>query len=368
MRSAGDLVLAGVLALLGVATAPLIDGFSQVDARVDTLAVALILAAAAPLWVRHRWPEVVLVAVGAATSVYLIVGYPYGPILFSLAVAVYTLASHRPLATAAAWSLGIGVAVLVHVFTNEAALPGLLGLAPGSAWIVVPFAVGTVRRVVNEAADRERADAQRRLLDDERVRVAQEVHDIVGHGLAAIQMQADIALHLRERKPDQSLVALDAISRTSADALSELHVTLGALGRAPADDDHRAPTPGLERIDELCRRMARAGVTVALSVVGDRRPLPAAADVAAYRVVQETLTNVVKHASHRHADVLVEFTAEGVTLRVRNQAAGQSAPRPGMGISGMRRRVEALGGRFSAGPGEPGVFEVVAWLPAAASP
>lgn len=362
---AADALLAAVLGALGIVAAPFIDGGTPSDRAVDLAGLALIVAAAAPLVVRRRWPVAVMALVGASASAYLIVGYPYGPILFSLAVAVYTAARLRPLGTAGPWSAGVGAVLLLHVFTNDAAIGGVLGLAPGSAWVVVPFAVGLARRMVSESGDRDRADAQRRLLDDERLRVAQEVHDIVGHGLAAIQMQADIALHLETRKPGQAHVALDAISRTSADALAELRSTLGSVRRDPsAADDARAPTPGLDRVDELCRRIEAAGVTVEVSVTGRRRAVPPAVDVAAYRIVQESLTNVVKHAADRRATVGVHYDDAAVRLRVTNQARVGATPGTGLGIAGMHRRVAALGGHLTAGADtHPGVFAVAATIP-----
>jgi signal transduction histidine kinase len=138
------------------------------------------------------------------------------------------------------------VVLLTHLFTNDAALDGWLGLIPASAWVVVPYAVGTTVRLTREAAELVRSEALRQQLDDERLRIAEEVHDVVGHGLAAIQMQADIALHVAEREPGQTRAALERISRTSAEAFEELRSTLHLIRRA--GEIPRVPTPGLDRI------------------------------------------------------------------------------------------------------------------------
>src|SRR5699024_5803841 len=153
------------------------------------------------------------------------------------------------------------------------------------------------RRAVAQAAVREREAADQRLVDAERLRLSQEVHDVVGHGLAAIQMQADIALHVQENRPEHARQALAQISRASSEALEGLRAVLSAAHPA-SDEEARAPTPGLARLDGLLARVQQAGVDVSCQTKGTGRPLPAAVDVAAYRVLQEALTNVVKHSPH----------------------------------------------------------------------
>src|SRR5690606_17800216 len=151
------------------------------------------------------------------------------------------------------------------------------------------------------------AETERRKLEEERLRLATEVHDIVGHGLAAIQMQADVALHIADANPRQARVALEAISSASAAALSELRATLSSITPASEGrDDSHAPTPGIARVDDLVRRVRDAGVAVELTVTGEQRRVPPEVDVTAYRIVQEALTNVVKHAAERRATVRVD--------------------------------------------------------------
>jgi signal transduction histidine kinase len=343
--------LSAALILIGLVTLPLINWHSAGDRPVDALAAALVVAAGAATAVRSRWPALLVAA--ACTATYLIIGYPYGPILLSVAVCVYAVARNYPPRRAATWSALALALILSHLlFTG----PGPAGLIPGLAWVVIPFTVGTARRQVVEAQQRERAESERRIVDAERLRLAQEVHDVVGHGLAAIQMQADIALHLRHTRPEMAHEALTAISAASAEALEELRVAL-----APSQET--GPTPGLARVPALCDRVRTAGVAVDLDVDGTPSPLPAAADLVAYRVLQEALTNVVKHSARPHATVAIHHRADGVDLRVVNQVidVGEGIGE-GFGISGMRRRVEHLGGTFSAGPRE-GTFAVTAVIP-----
>jgi signal transduction histidine kinase len=364
----GEVGLAVGLLALGLVTLPFVDELRTDDRSPDLLAVALVALAAGVTAARRRWPVPTLVVATAAVSAYLVIGYPYGPVLATVAVSVYSVARRLPLVPAAVACTGSLLVLVAHVFTNPAALDGAAGLIPASAWVAIPFTVGVARRTVQEAVARERAESERRLVDAERLRLAQEVHDVVGHGLAAIRMQADIALHLQRTKPGQAHVALEAISRASSDALAELRTTLAAISPSPADGDpeNRAPTPGLARVDELRRRVEDAGVTVELVVHGPPRTLPAAADLAAYRILQESLTNVVKHSPHPMATVEIAYRADAVTVTVANQDLAAGDHVEGFGIAGMRRRVAHLGGTLTAGPARPGVFEVRATIPCAA--
>jgi signal transduction histidine kinase len=333
---------------------------------------ALVVVAALVLAVRRRWPEVSLAVTTAASTVYLVLGYPYGPILVSFFVAVYTVAAHRPVRRAAT-VCGIALAaLLMHVFVGLRS-PGLLGIMPAAAWVAVPFALGATVRVGRESAARARAEQARQLADGERLRVAREVHDVVGHGLAAIYMQAEIALHLLAKRPEQAEAALAAISRTSKEALDELRVTLTVVRQEEAGAE-RAPTPGLTQLPELRDRLAGAGLPVDVEVTGEPRPLPVAVDLAAYRVVQESLTNVLRHAGRATAAVRVGYAPTEVSVEVTDTGRGAATAGPdggrsgagpggGHGLAGMRERVTALGGTFTAGPGPGGGFRVYATLP-----
>ncbi|MBM0277775.1 sensor histidine kinase [Micromonospora tarensis] len=349
-------------------------GDNQPGSRpVDAACRALIAVAALVLALRRRAPLVTLAVVTVATSTYLLIGYPYGPILLSFLLAVYTVAVRLPVRPAALAAGGAFVLLVAHVFVGRGPAPGWVGVLPASAWVVVPFAVGVVVRVSREAAARtrveearDRAEQARRQADEERLRIAQEVHDVVGHGLAAISMQADIALHLLPKRPEQAEVALTAISRTSREALDELRVTLGAVRRGA----ERTPVPGLARLPGLRDRLAGAGLVVELRVTGDPRELPAPVDLAAYRVAQEALTNVLRHAGVASAEVTVDYRADEVTVEVTDRGVGDRGTgtepaddESGHGLAGMRERVAALGGRLATGPRAGGGFRVYATLP-----
>jgi signal transduction histidine kinase len=381
----GDGLLTVALATVGVVGTAGADMRTDADVTPDGRAYALVLGAALALSVRRVWPLVTLAVCAAAASTYLVLGYPYGPILFVLVVAVYTAARHLP-ARVAGSAAGVALAgLLIHTFAGAGDRPGLIGAVPASAWVVVPFAAGVTIRLSREAVARDRADQLRRYADAERLRVAQEVHDVVAHGLAAINMQAEIALHLMDRRPEQAEPALAAISRTSREALDELRATLTAVRRAgpapgepggarsPGDaagPDDLAPTPGLARLDALIARMSDTGVPVRVETDGERRDLPAVVDLAAYRVIQEALTNVLRHAGTATATVLLHYRPGALVVEVTDTGRGASAGgRPGgHGVLGMRERVTALGGTFEAAPAPGGGFRVHAELPVEPKP
>ena len=359
----GDAALAAALAVIGVTGTAFL--FLDADRSPNVPALAMAAGAALILVVRRRWPLVTLAVATVLASAYLLLSFPYGPILFSFFVAVYTVARHQPLNRAAP-AAGAALAILLaHLLTNDDAIPGVLGLGPATAWVVVPFAIGVTVRLSRQAVARERAEVVRRRVYDERLRVAQEVHDVVGHGLAAIKMQADIALHLLAKKPEQAETALTAISRTSTEALDELRATLAAV-RWTGPERARAPVSGLDRLDDLRRRMEAAGLRVELETTGTPRNLPAAVDLAGYRVVQESLTNVLRHADAMVATVRIGYETDAVVIAISNPAsppAAVPAHAAGLGIPGMRGRVTALGGDFTAGPTAEGRFEVHAAIP-----
>jgi signal transduction histidine kinase len=348
---------AGVTGLFG-------DQFSPVDQPVDRWAVAMVAAAGLTLAASRRAPLPVLAVVAVLTAGYLLLGYPYGPVFLPLVVAVYTVGRHVPLRRALVACAAVLPLLLAHLATHPDALPGWLGVIPGSAWVAVPFVVGATMRMAREADDRARAEALRAGVMDERLRLAQEVHDVVGHGLAAIHMHADITLHVLAREPERARSALEAISRSSAEALEELRSTLQVVWRP---EDTSAPTPGLGRVEELCARIRHAGVAVDLAVSGHRpADLAPAVDLAAYRIVQEALTNVVRHSPVPSARVAVRYEESGIELMVTNPGTGLRLLDVGFGLAGMRRRATALRGTFRAGP-TAGGFEVAARLPAQAA-
>ncbi|MEP6665864.1 MAG: sensor histidine kinase [Nocardioidaceae bacterium] len=358
----GDVALAVPLTVVGIFGTVGADMRTDADRPIDAAGLALVVAAALVVVVRRRWPLVTLVAATMFTATYLAVGYTYGPILLSFVVAVYTVARHHPLGKAVPAALAAVALLLVHLFTNDNALPGFVGVIPASAWVTVPFAIGVTARLTQESMSHARTEAVRQRVDDERLRVAQEVHDIVGHGLAAIKMQADVALHVLPKKPEQAEAALNAISRTSTDALDELRATL-AVVRPGDSEPTRSPRLGLDRLDDLNRRMSAAGVHVRRETTGTARELPAAVDLAGYRIVQESLTNVLRHSEAKVATVRIRYETDAVVITISNAAVAITNRSDGIGIPGMRKRLIALGGDFAAGPTSDGQFEVRASIP-----
>jgi signal transduction histidine kinase len=278
--------------------------------------------------------------------------------MMSLGIAVYSLARYCPPRRSAIAAAVALAALLTHLVTNEQAWSEALGGWPSSAWVVVPYAAGLSVRLTRLAREQERAQH----VADERIRLAQDVHDIVGHNLAAIKMQADVALHLIRKNPGQAEAALCAISGASGEALGELRTALTEL----RSDGSRSPTPGLARLDELGDRMRAAGLRVRIERTGTPRALPGPVDVAGYRVVQEALTNVLRHGPVPQARVRVRYGDGGVSLVITNPVPrGFPAPEPGrgMGLAGMQRRVASLGGRCLAAITADSYFQVTADIP-----
>jgi signal transduction histidine kinase len=359
-----DTLLAGALLVLCLAVSRLAGARQPGTAAVDAMAYALVTVAVLALVGRRRWPVATMIVTVVAVSAYLLAGYPYGPVMISVVIAAYTLAAELPLRRAAPVAAAAIAVLLVHLLTGSRDWTGLL---PGASLIAVPFAVGATARLGREQAARAREDRIRDAAYDTRLQVAQEVHDVVGHGLAAINMQAEIALHVLPKRPEQAEEALTAIARTSKEALDELRATLAVVRSDPSAP--RTPGAGLDQLDALVERLGGTGVPIHVHVTGPRRDLPATVDLAAYRVVQESLTNVLRHAGKASATVRVTYRSDGVAVEVADDGRGPATPvTPGNGIPGMRTRVEAVGGTFTAGPGAGGGFRVRADLPVGGGP
>jgi len=358
-----DAAIAAALLAVALVAAPVLDVTPGTRQPVDALGYALMALAIVPIVTRRAFPLISFAITVGAIAGYLIGGFAYGPIFLPLAVVAYTLGRHIPLVPALVAALAGYGAILAHLLVRHAVLPGLLGLLPAAAWIVVPLTIGIARRLVLEARAREQVQLERRLIDDERLRLAGEVHDVVGHGLAAIQMQADIALHVGATDGERTRHALQSISEASAAALSELRATIARI--APDEADSRVPTPGLASINGLVARMGRAGLDARLSVRGTVRQATPSTDLVGYRIVQESLTNAVKHSRSKIARVEVTYADAEVRLEIVSPHDGSGDVAEGFGIAGMRRRAEDAGGDLSVSA-EGGSFTVCATLPLAA--
>lgn len=246
-----------------------------------------------------------------------------------------------------------------------------VGVAVGvAAWLLVLLAITELIRLRGQrgaALQRGREEQLRRRASEDRMRIARDLHDVLAHNISVINVQANTALHLMDRQPDRAKEALTAIHGVSKEALNELRAVLGVLrdGEHAEDIAPRAPSPGLARLPDLLSSVRTAGLDVQLTSEGAIRPLPADADIAAYRVIQESLTNVRRHSKAASAAVSVRYEASGVAIKVADEGAGPEDPShsAGNGINGMAERVHELGGTFYAGFKAGGGFEVLAWLP-----
>jgi signal transduction histidine kinase len=337
----------------------------------DAGTVALILVAAGALAERRRYPVPVLLVVFGAVLSYFAIGYANGPIWLTLILAYVTavLRGHR---TAAAIVAVIGFLVLpwLDYLIRDAAAPPLAFLAGLAAWLLVLLGAAEIVRIrrerVAEAALIEEEETLRRA-SEERLRIARELHDALGHHLSLINVQSGVALHLNEDLPEQVRTSLAAIREASKEGLTELRSVLDIL-RDEGERAPRSPTSTLARLDDLVSQAAAAGLEVRAETVGDVRPLPFGVDVAAFRIVQEALTNVTRHTRGATATVRVSYGEEALTVQVDDDGKGSrtdGAAGTGKGIVGMRERVGALGGELQAGPGPDGGFRVRATLPLA---
>ncbi|PRX95711.1 sensor histidine kinase [Allonocardiopsis opalescens] len=387
-----DLGLAAVLGLVGSAATAGMLSWHPAGAPVG-FAVTLVVLAAAALAVRRIWPTASLIAVASVLGVYVLGVLPFGPVMFFLLFSLFSTALWLPARESFGWCALAVTAVLTALALGAPSVDAALEAAPfalpmGVAWLLVPWSLGRLLRMRRDSVRRERDDELRRHAFEERLRIAREVHDVVGHSLSVINMQAGVALHVLGKRPEQAAPALEAIKATSKSALEELRGTLavfrdperpveGAGGGGPADpsDDDRRPLPGLDRLPELVTATVAAGLAVRLEVEGERGAVPAMVDHAGYRIVQESLTNALRHAGPATARVRVAYHAGAVEIEVADTgaAAGDAgpgeAPAPGgHGLLGMRERAESLGGRFEAGPRPGGGFAVSVRLPFGGDP
>jgi signal transduction histidine kinase len=348
----------------------------QADFRsLDAGGYLLLAAAAAVLPARRRWPVATLVTTFVLTLGYSLAGYPNGPVWAPLIIAFGTalVAGHRT--AAYAW-LFVGYACfewLVPAVTGKSfpSAAAAIGLA---AWLLLILAVSEAvrsrlayqresrRRALEQ--ERTRVEETRRQASEQRLGIARELHDVLAHSISLINVQAGVALELMDQRPEAARNALSAIKDTSKDALLEVQSVLAALRRADEPAPH-APTPTLADLAVLLDNAQAAGLEVRLETTGAPAALPVAVEQAAYRIVQEAVTNVVRHADATMVTVQLSYLSDEIQLAVQDDGRGGSAApaNGGYGISGMRERVAALGGQLSAGPDASRGFCVRARLP-----
>ncbi|MEU5106274.1 MULTISPECIES: sensor histidine kinase [unclassified Streptomyces] len=350
-------------------------------AGLGLLGRALLLAGPALLVLRHRHPRLAVLGTAAVTALYLGAGYPYGPVFLSVVVACVAAvaAGRRVAAWSALGALWAAHLLIAHWLCRWLPPPGD-GPAPWgqeavvAAWAVAVVAGSELVRVRREQWARERAEraaVERRRADEERLRIARELHDVLAHSISVINVQAGVGLALLDQDPEQARTALTTIKAASKEALGEVRQVLDTL-RAPGDAP-RSPAPGLDRLDELTEQARGVGLAVSVEVDGVRTALPPGADLAAFRIVQEALTNVVRHSGSRTARVLLRYGPAELELRIDDDgpaatdgmASGVTGG--GNGLVGMRERAAALGGTVAAGPRPDGGFRVRARLPLTAA-
>ena len=346
-------------------------GHDRVESRPGTFGIILLIAGGIALFARRRYPAAVLAVVLAATLGASALGVRF--VWAGLIVAFFG-AVLRGRRLAAITSLAIGYGASVWHASAEFALLLLAGL-------VTLLSVAELSRALSAraAADRRgRDEAAARRASEERLAIARDLHDVVAHSISVINVQANTALHLMDRQPERARDALTAIREVSGQALKELGSVLGALrdagGSAVDGGAPLAPVPGVARLDELAARARSAGFAVSVAAEGTARELPAGVDAAAYRIVQEALTNAVRHSGGQAAsvrlrygdgDLVIEVDDDGGAASGGAGAASGGAGGSGNGLAGMAERARALGGTFQAGPRPDGRgFRVLARLPA----
>jgi signal transduction histidine kinase len=342
------------------------------------LGYLLLIVSGLVLVVRRRWPVAVSAVTVACSVVYYTAHYPDGPTWVGLFVTIYTVMAQgdgrRSLQIVAA-----GKVVLITVWLVTADLQpfnaaGWVFFRIGGAIMAAALGESVRARRVLAAEAQERAERAeqtkeeeaRRRVDAERLRIAREVHDTVAHAIAVINVQAGVTAHVLDKLPDEARETLLVIEQTSARALGELRSTLGML--RDAGDDRRAPTPGLNQVEELVGLARDAGLDVKLEVASAPVELPGATDQAAYRILQESITNAIRHAGPARVLVSITYGPADLELQVADDGhgprdAGRGAGDAGRGIVGMRERAALLGGELTAGPGPGGGFRVRARLP-----
>jgi signal transduction histidine kinase len=336
-----------------------------------TPSAALVLVGLACLvlaW-RRRWPVTVLGISVAAATVYTLLGYLNGAVLVAPMIAVYTVACLTDVRRAVAYGLGtLAVLGSASIAVNP--------LGPfGGGVVILPFmtavvvvagiAVANRRAYVESIRDRAEQDARRRI-DEERLRIARELHDVVAHTMATINVQAGVAAHVLSTRPEVVAESLQAIKTASKEGLRELRAILNVLRQAD-DADPTQPAPGTAQLETLITGARRAGLDTTLTVTGEPVPLPAAVDLAAYRIVQESLTNAIRHAGPATAAVSLGYDRGELRIEVtdtgRGPAPGQAGHNGGHGLAGMRERAATVGGSLETGAGPAGGFRVAARLP-----
>lgn len=328
----------------------------------DAMAYVLLFVGPLAILVRRKYPVTATIVALLATYAYTWLGYPLGPIYLAPVIMLFSLVTHG--LRRIAWILAaITLAVFISYshLTPRAGATGLFHDLAITAFILLLMVVAELARILRERrVQQQRAveEETRRQASEERLTMAQELHDVLAHNISLIHVQASTALHLLDDNPEHARTALATIKTASKEVLGEMRSVLNVLREGAP----RSPTAGLDRLEEL---VERAGLDVTLKRVGSR-PLPSQVERAAYRIVQESLTNAARYAPGARVTVRLEYGATQLAVRITD--SGATTPTVlaeeggGNGIPGMRERAAALGGTLAAGPSGTG-FEISALLP-----
>ncbi|MCZ7414002.1 sensor histidine kinase [Streptomyces sp. WMMC897] len=354
-----------------------LEGYPPLDAVGYTLSTAVGLL----LCVRRRAPVAVAAGVLALWAAYIALGY--WPVVNSLAalLALYTVAAARRLAVA------VAVAAVLGMIWTYSAFVSPHGSVPAAAamGVVVPAVLVRFGRSAHQAERRgerlaelaahlraERDEKARRAVADEQARIARELHDVIAHHMSVISVQSGLARYVYRTDPATARRALGTIADTSSEALEEMRRMLTLLRRGSDDPESYAPMPRLSSLAEAAQRVRAGGVPVDLIVEGEARPLPPGVELCAYRVVQEALTNVLKHARPARAEVRVRYRPHSLHVSVTDDGERTDSARTGTGeghgLIGMRERAKLYGGTVTIGPRPEGGFQVRLALPTSATP
>ena len=330
-------------------------------------ALLLVALAALVLAGRRRYPVAVLVISTAAVSAYSLLGYVNGAALLSPTVALYTVALTAPLQEA----LTAALATLVALMTATG-IANPFGITGGGFFLIPALIAAALfggiavsnRRAYVESIQARAEDEASRRVGEERLRIARELHDVVAHTMATINVQATAAAQVLTERPETAAAALQAIRLASKDGLRELRTILDVLRQAD-DAELTAPAPGLAQLDALVANAVQAGLPTELRVSGEAAGLPMPVDLAAYRIIQESLTNAIRHAGPASATVSLTYSDADLLIEVADNGRGapQNASKGGHGLIGMRERAAAAGGTMRAGSAPGGGFLVSARLP-----
>lgn len=360
-------VIVVVVAVIQVAGSAFASLRQPGHAPLDPLALALLLLGPAALAFRRRAPLVMLPVAAGATAAYLALGYAWGPVVLSFAMALILTAAAGK--RAVAWSgAAAGILALFLAAARSGDEAAFVRAFAGSSWLAILVLVGEGVRFRGErVAERHRqaAAAEQAARDEYRLALARDIHDVVAHSLSLINVRASVALHLGEKDPAQFRPALETIKAASRESLAEVRQLLGVL----REDAPLSPTsrPSLARVPEIVENARRAGLDVRLLAGPGSDHVPTGAQEAAYRIVQEALTNVVRHSGARSAQVSIHAAKGELLVTIDDDGAGAGTAPEGNGITGMRERVAALGGSLELGPAHSGTgWRVRAVLPLAA--